>query len=110
MDFFTRHDVLITPSAVIMPFGVHAGEVMEIDGRPLDSLIDYLAITAIITLTGCPAVSIPYWGAGESLPIGLQLIAAPGEDRSLLAFAAELASRSEAFRFRAPPLFAENFQ
>ena len=110
VDFFTRHDVLITPSAAIMPFGVHSGEVMEIDGRPLDSLIDYLAITAIITLTGCPAVSIPYWGAGESLPIGLQLIAAPGEDRSLLAFAAELASRSEAFRFRAPPLFAENFQ
>ena len=75
--------------------------------NPLDSVIDYLAITAIITLTGCPALSLPYWPPGERLPIGLQLIAAPGRDRSLLAFAAELESHAD-FGFRPPPLFMEN--
>ncbi len=107
--FFDDVDILITPSAAILPFAVDGGEVSEIDGRPLDSVIDYLAITAIITLTGCPALSLPYWPPGETLPIGLQLIAAPGRDRSLLAFAAELESHAD-FGFRPPPLFMENFR
>ncbi|WP_341894382.1 amidase [Ferrovibrio terrae] len=106
--FFDDCDILITPSAAILPFAADGGEVREIDGRPLDSVIDYLAITAIITLTGCPALSLPYWPPGETLPIGLQLVAAPGRDRSLLAFAAELESHA-AFGFRPPPLFMENF-
>lgn len=107
--FFDDYDILITPSAAILPFAVDGGEVREIDGRPLDSVIDYLAITAIITLTGCPALSLPYWPPGDTLPIGLQLIAAPGRDRNLLAFAAELESHA-AFGFRPPPLFMENFR
>jgi len=108
VDFFDRHDVLVTPAAAVMPFGVDSGEVTEIDGRPLASLIDYLAITAIITLTGCPALSLPYWPKGDSLPIGVQLIAAPGRDHDLLAFASALEQR-EGFGFRPPAAFRENF-
>jgi amidase len=107
--FFEDHDVLLTPAASVLPFGVGSGEVTEIDGRPLDSLIDYLAITAIITLTGCPALSLPYWPPGETLPIGVQLIAAPGRDYDLLDVAAALETL-DGFGFRPPPLFAENFR
>lgn len=107
--FFEQHDVLLTPAASILPFGVTSGEVTEIDGRPLNSLIDYLAITSIITLTGCPALSLPYWPPGARLPIGVQIVAAPGRDHDLLAFAATL-EKLEGFGFRPPPLFAENFQ
>jgi amidase len=107
--FFEEHDVLLTPAAAVPPFGVNSGEVTEIDGRPLDSLIDYLAITSIITLTGCPALSLPYWPAGAALPIGVQIIAAPGRDQDLLDFAAAL-ERIDGFGFRPPPLFAENFR
>lgn len=107
--FFEKQDVLLTPAAAVMPFGVASGEVTEIDGRPLDSLIDYLAITAIITLTGCPALSLPYWAPGATLPIGVQLVAAPGRDQDLLAFAATL-ERLDGFGFRPPSLFAENFR
>lgn len=107
-SFFEHHDVLVTPATAVMPFGVDAGEVTQIDGRPLDSLIDYLAITAIITLTGCPALSLCWWPDGEALPIGIQLVAAPGRDRALLAFAAALEGRG-GFGFRPPPLFRENF-
>ncbi|HEX2887338.1 amidase [Vineibacter terrae] len=106
--FFERHDVLVTPAAAVMPFGVNSGEVTEIDGRPLESLIDYLAITAIITLTGCPALSLPYWPQGDRLPIGIQLIAAPGRDHDLLAFASAL-ERRDGFGFRPPAAFRENF-
>jgi amidase len=107
--FFEQHDVLLTPAASVPPFGVQSGEVTEIDGKPLGSPIDYLAITSIITLTGCPALSMPYWPPGAVLPIGVQIVAAPGRDQDLLDFAATL-ERIDGFGFRPPPLFAENFQ
>jgi len=106
--FFEQHDVLLTPAASVLPFGVNSGEVTEIDGKPLNSLIDYLAITSIITLTGCPALSLPYWPPAATLPIGVQIIAAPGRDHDLLTFAAML-EQLDGFGFRPPPLFAENF-
>lgn len=106
--FFQQYDLLVTPTAAVLPFGIDSGEVTAIDGRPLASLIDYLGITSIITLIGCPALSLPYWQPGAALPIGIQLIAAPGRDQDLLAFAAEL-ERHDDFGFRPPPLFAENF-
>jgi len=109
ITFFEHHDLLLTPAASVLPFGVQSGEVTAIDGKPLDSLIDYLAITAIITLTGCPALSLPYWPPGATLPIGVQLVAAPGRDHDLLAFAATL-EKLDGFGFRPPPLYAENFR
>ena len=109
MDFFEDYDLLLTPAAAVPPFGVDSGEVTAIDGRPLASLIEYLAITAIITLTGCPALSLPYWPPGEPLPIGVQIIAAPGRDHDLLDFATAL-EKLDGFGFRPPPLFAENFR
>lgn len=108
IDFFSHADILITPAAAILPFGREAGEVNSIDNQPMNSVIDYLAITAIITLTGCPALSLPYWPPGENLPIGLQLIAAPGRDHDLLAFASEL-EQLDHFGFRPPALFSGNF-
>lgn len=108
ISFFETHDVLLTPAASVLPFGVQSGEVTDIDGKPLSSLIDYLAITSIITLTGCPALSLPYWAPSATLPIGVQIIAAPGRDHDLLAFAAAL-EQLDGFGFRPPPLFAGNF-
>ncbi|MFN4276287.1 MAG: amidase [Ferrovibrio sp.] len=109
ITFFEKYDVLLTPAASVPPFGVNSGEVTEIDGRQLGSLIDYLAITSIVTLTGCPALSLPYWPPGAVLPIGVQMIAAPRRDQDLLDFAAAL-ERIDNFGFRPTPLFAENFQ
>lgn len=90
LGFFGTYDFLVTPAASVLPFPSEQGEVTEIDGRPLPSLIDYLLVTSIISLVGCPAVSIPYWPRGAALPIGLQLVAAPGQDYALLEFAEEL--------------------
>lgn len=109
ITFFEAYDLLLTPAAAVAPFGVNSGEVTEIDGRPLGSLIDYLAITSIVTLTRCPALSLPYWPPGAELPIGVQIIAAPGRDLDLLDVAAAL-ERIDGFGFRPPRLFAENFR
>jgi amidase len=88
LAFFDEWDVLVAPAASVLPWPNDVGNVTEIDGKPLDTLIDYLAVTFIVTLVGCPVVVLPTGRAANGLPIGIQLIGAPGKDAALLALAA----------------------
>ncbi len=108
LEFFARYDFLLLPAASIEPFRHDAGEVLEIDGQALGSVIDYLAITFIISLSGCPALSLPYWPENRALPFGLQIVAAPGADHALLDFAASLEQRAD-FGFRPPAFYMGDF-
>ena len=43
--------------------------------------------TALANVAGCPAVSVPMGFTPDRLPLGLQLLGAPGSDESLMALA-----------------------
>jgi amidase len=47
-------------------------------------------LLAPFSLSGQPALSLPLHWSGERLPIGLQLVGAPGADETLLALAEAL--------------------
>lgn len=100
MRFFDHHDVLVTPSAAVMPFPNTQQEVLKIDGTALASRIDYLAITFLISLVGLPSISIPFWDA-EAAPIGLQIVAPPWREDLLLSIAHRL-EREPGFAHRWP--------
>jgi amidase len=44
-------------------------------------------LTFVITLTGCPALSLPCGLNREGLPVGLQLVGRPHGDAELLGYA-----------------------
>jgi amidase len=90
LAFFERFDALIAPAAAVLPWPNEKGDVAEIDGVALTTLIDYLAVTFIISLVGCPVVVLPAVRAGNGLPVGIQIIGAPGRDADLLALAARI--------------------
>ena len=92
LEFFERFDFLVTPSASILPFSNTQTEVLEIDGRPLSSPIEYLAITFIISLVGMPCLSLPCGQTATGLPFGIQIIAPPHNEARLLGFARTLES------------------
>ena len=104
LGFFERFDVLLTPSASVPPFANTQEEVLEIDGLALESRIDYLAITFLVSLVGLPSISIPFWAPDATLPIGLQFVAPPWREDLLLTIARGLEA-DEAFRCRWPPTF-----
>ena len=101
MQFFEKYDLLLTPSASVMPFSNTQEEVLEIDGQVLASAIDYLAITYVISLVGLPCLSIPCFGMELQRPFGVQIVAPPWREDLLLAAALRL-ERDANFRHRWP--------
>jgi amidase len=85
-------DLLLTPTLAEPP-----PEIGDLAARPDDPLrgmaraLPFAAYTAAFNVTGQPAMSVPtYWEA--SLPIGVQLVAAPYREDVLVRVAAQLES------------------
>jgi amidase len=102
VGFFEHFDVLMAPAAALLPWPNTETDVRAIDDIPMPTLVDYLAITFVVSLVGCPVVTLPATTVG-GLPVGVQLIGAPGSDRALLAMARRF-ERDAGMRFIASPL------
>lgn len=88
LAFFDRCDLLLCPAAAVAPFDIDIRSVAEIEGRTLETYIDWLAVTFAITLTTCPALSLPCGFTADGLPVGLQIVARPRAEADLLSAAA----------------------
>jgi amidase len=86
-SFFEDHDLLALPAAIVAPFDVNRRYIEEMNGHRFPSYIDWLSITFAITITGCPALSLPCGFTSDGLPVGLQLVAPPRQEARLLAMA-----------------------
>jgi amidase len=84
--FFETTDLLLTPATIVPPFPVEQRSVTDCEGQAFETYIDWLAIAYAITLTSCPAISIPcgFTQTGH-LPVGLQLVGPPRGEATLLA-------------------------
>ena len=89
-QFFETHDFLICPAASITPFPVEQRYVEEIEGRKCETYIDWFSITFAITLTSCPALSLPCGFSKSGMPIGIQIIGKPRQEAELLRAACQL--------------------
>jgi amidase len=85
--FFDDFDLLVCPTVAVPPFPVELRFPTEIAGEKLESYIDWMYMTFVITLTGCPAISLPCGVTENGLPVGLQLVGRPHGDAELLGFA-----------------------
>ena len=88
--FFEVYDLLLCPAMQALPYPVEQLWVDEIAGRKLDTYIDWISITFAITVTACPALSLPCGFSGDGLPIGLQIVGPPRGEAQVLAAAALL--------------------
>ncbi len=93
--FFADHDVLVMPVSQVPPFPADREFPATVAGRELTSYLDWMASAYLITVTGCPAISVPGGTTPEGLPVGVQLVARPRAERRLLevAWAFEQATR-----------------
>jgi amidase len=94
--FMRDVDFLALPTVQLPPFPVEIEWVREIEGEPFDNYLDWMRSCSDITLTGCPAISVPAAFTSSGLPVGLQLVGRFGDDLGVLqlAHAFEQATRA----------------
>ena len=76
--------MLALPTVQVPPFPTELDWVHEIDGVPMANYLEWMRSCTDITMTGCPAMSVPHGFTPEGLPVGLQLVAPPGAELLLL--------------------------
>jgi amidase len=86
-ELFEQYDVLLTPAAPVRPFPVTQNAPTEINGRPLESYIDWIAPAFLITLVSLPAGSVPAGKTSDGLPVGMQIVAPRFEEPKILSLA-----------------------
>jgi len=87
-EFFSAYDVLVLPVSQVPPFPADQEYPSAINGRPMPTYLDWMRAAYFITVTGCPAISVPFRHTADGLPVGIQIVAPHGRDRFLLEVAA----------------------
>ena len=83
-SFFGSYDVLVLPVSQVPPFPATQEFPGEINGKPMATYLDWMRSAYFITVTGCPAISVPFGTTSDGLPVGVQLVARHGADLELL--------------------------
>ncbi len=89
-QFFESFDHLLTPSMAVPPFPVEQNYPETVAGKPMETYVDWIAPTFVLTLTGLPVASVPCGLDGAGLPVGLQIVGKPFGEGAVLALAKQL--------------------
>jgi amidase len=89
-EFFTWFDALVVPTTQTAPWDIDLEYPMVIGNQAGTSYLDCLHAGYAITMTGCPALSMPAGFTPEGLPIGLQLVGPHRAEHRLLSIAKTL--------------------
>ena len=84
ITLFNDYDVIIAPATSVTPFPFSDWSVEEIDGRKMQTYMEWLAITYRPTMAMACGIVLPCGLDHQNMPFGIQLLAAPGKDRHLL--------------------------
>ena len=88
-QLFSRYDLLLCPAVSAKPFDVNIRYLDELEGQKFETYFSWLMPTFAVTLSSCPAMSLPCGFSWDALPVGLQLVA-PFQREDLLLGAAAL--------------------
>jgi amidase len=86
-QFFQRFDRLLTPCMAVPPFPVEQNYPEKVAGRVMETYVDWIAPTFLLSLTGLPVASVPCGLDGAGLPIGVQIVGPPRGEEAVLALA-----------------------
>jgi amidase len=104
VSWWDGNDILLTPTVGTPPPPV--GHLVDGDERELvRRLAQVTPFVTLFNVTGQPAISLPLHWSDDGLPIGVQLVAAPGREDVLLRLAAQLEAAAP-WDHRRPEVFA----
>lgn len=85
-SFFKKWDLFLCPTLAVPAFPVEENYPATVAGKPMNTYIDWVATTFVLSMTGLPAGSVPAGLDANGLPSGLQILGpAFGEEKVLQA-------------------------
>ena len=100
-ELFERFDHLLTPCMAVPPFPVEQNYPDTVGGKNMETYVDWIAPTFVLSLTGLPVAAVPCGLGASGLPVGLQIVGRQCGEEGTLALAAEVQKRRPIGR---PPL------
>ncbi|OLC01872.1 MAG: hypothetical protein AUH78_09905 [Gemmatimonadetes bacterium 13_1_40CM_4_69_8] len=100
-ELFERFDHLLTPCMAVPPFPVEQNYPDTVGGKNMETYVDWIAPTFVLSLTGLPVAAVPCGLDASGLPVGLQIVGRQCGEEGTLALAAEVQKRRPIGR---PPL------
>jgi amidase len=90
LSFWERYDVLLTPTCGLEAPPVELAPWDQTPEEQFSTLSAYPIFAQPFNVSGQPAISLPTSQTADGLPMGVQLVARPLEESTILALAAEL--------------------
>jgi amidase len=84
-----QYDHLLTPTMAVAPFPVEQNYPDTVAGQPMQTYIDWLAPTFVLSLAGLPVASVPC-GLADGMPVGMQIVGKPEGEEAVLALGTAL--------------------
>jgi amidase len=125
-QFFTKYDLLLTPTVASPPFPhgalqptaterrfleavgiVRGGRILQalgMLGKLADTIYEFMPFTVPFNVSGQPAMSVPLTWNAEGLPIGVQMVGRYADESTLFRLAGQL-ERARPWFNRTPPVF-----
>jgi len=91
VGWFSDYDVIVTPALAQRP--VRIGEIDACSEDPMAEFAKSAAFTpftAVLNITGQPAISLPLYEGDDGLPLSVQLVGPPAGEALLLSLATQL--------------------
>jgi amidase len=85
--FFEKYEYFVLPVTQVQPFDIATEYPTSINGLEMGTYIDWMRSCWYITLTACPAISVPAGFTASGLPVGLQIVGRHRGDWSVLQMA-----------------------
>jgi amidase len=85
--FMETYEFIVLPVSQVPPFDVKQRYVTEIEGVQMETYIDWMKSCCRVTVTGCPAISVPGGFTEDGLPVGLQIVGRHRDDFGVLQLA-----------------------
>ena len=89
-DLFQDFDHLLTPCMAVAPFPADQNYPQTVGGQEMETYIDWVAPTFVLSMTGLPVASVPAGLDPSGLPVGLQIVGRPEGEEEVLALAEQI--------------------
>jgi amidase len=106
--FFEHYDYFLLPSSQVFPFDAAINWPKEINGKGMDTYHRWMEVMIPVTMSSCPALSVPIGFSDRGLPMGLQIVASNHGELACLQLAQAYDEATQWVTKRPPPLLGTN--